>query len=236
MTKEEIIEMACQAFAGIIKKEERDNFINFAKLVAEKSEQEQDEPMAWIFEDELPKNYPYEEMFPYSKIDVVRMFPIFGPSSKKEQASSNNEVLLQYPKENVEWQKQQMEHAQQLKAEALKQEQGEPKCKTHPDAPHGFVRNASHSEDRYVCECEFWEPPEQDKPNLFWNDDEPERSYSSIDELLNDEWCNCDLKAGDTRTVQQAIRLPNVVVRVISVSEDGDINYTIEAKLKEKNT
>jgi hypothetical protein len=33
------------------------------------------------------------------------------------------------------------------------------KCKTHPDAPHGFLRNASHSEDRYVCECEFWEPP-----------------------------------------------------------------------------
>jgi len=35
MTKEEIIEMACQAFGGVIKKEERDNFINFAKLVAE---------------------------------------------------------------------------------------------------------------------------------------------------------------------------------------------------------
>ena len=84
------------------------------------------EPLAWIFEDELPKNYPYEEMFPYSKVDVVRMFPIFGPSSKKEQASSNNEVLLQYSKEDVEWQKQQMEHAQQLNAEALKQEQGEP--------------------------------------------------------------------------------------------------------------
>ena len=36
MTKEEIIEMACQAFGGVIKKEERDNFIIFAKLVAEK--------------------------------------------------------------------------------------------------------------------------------------------------------------------------------------------------------
>ena len=36
MTKEEIIEMACQAFGGIIKKEERDNFIAFAKLIAEK--------------------------------------------------------------------------------------------------------------------------------------------------------------------------------------------------------
>jgi len=50
-----------------------------------------------------------------------------------------------------------------------KQEQDEPKCKTHPDAPHGFVRNASHSEDRYVCECEFWEPPDQDEPVAYIN-------------------------------------------------------------------
>lgn len=34
-------------------------------------------------------------------------------------------------------------------------------CKTDPRAPHGFSRNASHCEDRYVCECEFWEPPEK---------------------------------------------------------------------------
>jgi hypothetical protein len=32
-------------------------------------------------------------------------------------------------------------------------------CKNHPDAPHGFLRNESHSEGRYVCECEYWEPP-----------------------------------------------------------------------------
>ena len=36
MTEKEIIEMACQAFGGLIKKEERDNFVAFAKLVAEK--------------------------------------------------------------------------------------------------------------------------------------------------------------------------------------------------------
>ena len=36
MTQDEIIEMACQAFGGVIKKEERDNFIAFAKLVAAK--------------------------------------------------------------------------------------------------------------------------------------------------------------------------------------------------------
>ena len=36
------------------------------------------------------------------------------------------------------------------------------KCKTHPKAPHGFLRDASHNEGRYVCECEFWEPPKRE--------------------------------------------------------------------------
>ncbi len=43
---------------------------------------------------------------------------------------------------------------------------GEVPCKDHPDAPHGFDRNASHSEDRYVCECEYWEPPPK---NVNWD-------------------------------------------------------------------
>lgn len=30
-------------------------------------------------------------------------------------------------------------------------------CKDHPDAPHGFLRNASLTQDRYVCECEYWD-------------------------------------------------------------------------------
>ena len=39
------------------------------------------------------------------------------------------------------------------------------RCNEHPDAPHGFLRDASHNEGRYVCECEFWEPPkEKQKP------------------------------------------------------------------------
>ena len=38
----------------------------------------------------------------------------------------------------------------------------EPKCSDHPDAPHGFDRNASHSAGRYVCECEGWEPDVMD--------------------------------------------------------------------------
>jgi hypothetical protein len=30
-------------------------------------------------------------------------------------------------------------------------------CNTHTNAPHGFLRNASHNAGRYVCECEHWE-------------------------------------------------------------------------------
>lgn len=33
-------------------------------------------------------------------------------------------------------------------------------CNPHPDAPHGFDRNASHNEGRPVCDCEHWSPPD----------------------------------------------------------------------------
>lgn len=33
--------------------------------------------LEWVYEDELPDGYPYDEMFPFSKVDIVRMFPIF---------------------------------------------------------------------------------------------------------------------------------------------------------------
>lgn len=28
-----------------------------------------------LYEDELPDDYPYDEMYPYSWVDIVRMFP-----------------------------------------------------------------------------------------------------------------------------------------------------------------
>lgn len=50
-------------------------------------------------------------------------------------------------------------------------------CKTHPDAPHGFDRNASHSADRYVCECEGWEPVDNAYTKL-----------DTSDRVLHKEW------------------------------------------------
>ncbi len=37
-------------------------------------------------------------------------------------------------------------------------DRGNTTCNPHPDAPHGFSRNASHSAGRYVCDCEGWMP------------------------------------------------------------------------------
>ena len=34
-------------------------------------------------------------------------------------------------------------------------------CKTHPNAPHGFNRDVSHCLNRYVCDCENWEPEDE---------------------------------------------------------------------------
>ena len=52
MTQDEIIEMACQAFGGLIKKEERDNFIAFADLVADKATAKEREACAKLCEKE----------------------------------------------------------------------------------------------------------------------------------------------------------------------------------------
>ena len=46
--------------------------------------------------------------------------------------------------------------------QALQEALEQPECNQHPDAPHGFNRESSHSLGRYVCDCEGWEPEEQE--------------------------------------------------------------------------
>ena len=53
MTQDEVIELACQTFGGVIKKEERDNFIAFAKLVADKER----EACAKVCDDKVDAEY-----------------------------------------------------------------------------------------------------------------------------------------------------------------------------------
>lgn len=51
----------------------------------------QQEPLCWVFEDELPKSMPrdaYSALYPHSRVDTVRMFPIFGPAGPTADAET----------------------------------------------------------------------------------------------------------------------------------------------------
>ncbi|WP_434170372.1 hypothetical protein ACR2SE_28710 (plasmid) [Citrobacter freundii] len=43
------------------------------------------EPLMWVNEDSLPANYPYDELFPFSKVNIVRMFPVYGPQLQEDK-------------------------------------------------------------------------------------------------------------------------------------------------------
>jgi hypothetical protein len=62
-------------------------------------------------------------------------------------------------------------------------------CKDHPDAPHGFLRDESHSSGRYVCECEAWEP-----------DDMAHRSGGLSVEQEPVAWCTDDYATDKSAT------------------------------------
>lgn len=63
-----------------------------------------------------------------------------------------------------------------------------PKCNPHPKAPHGFNRNASHSADRYVCECEVWDPYEagrEDGVQAMLNYVHPPKAQLTTSEIID---------------------------------------------------
>ena len=92
--------------------------------------------------------------------------------------------------------------------ETLRQALNEtPPCKTHPDAPHGFDRNASHNADRYVCECEGWEPVDETAKG--------KREWVGLTEAERIDIIDDEITAPST--------------------EHFALAQTIEAKLKEKN-
>lgn len=55
---------------------------------------------------------------------------------------------------------QRLTDVQQKIEAALAEPVQELQCNPHPMAPHGFMRNDSHTLGRYVCACEGWDPYE----------------------------------------------------------------------------
>lgn len=103
-----------------------------------------------------------------------------------------------------------------------------PPCKMHPNAPHGFDMNASNNADRYVCECEGWEPQPEPPPECQTEEEKTAFAFG---------WW----KAMETK--RQWVGLTDEEIKDIREDltyDDEDFNELefardIEAKLKEKN-
>ena len=123
-------------------------------------------------------------------------------------------------------------------------------CNPHPDAPHGFLRNASHNADRYVCECEHWEEPKMREPIAWLN---PDPDYEQICPEIGYEATYCEQHPKDLGWIPLyaqrdwvGLTGPEVDEAYLSVSDkewaiggltDARVFFcAIEAKLKEKNT
>lgn len=62
---------------------------------------------------------------------------------------------------------------------------------------------------------------EKDAADMFWNNDDAEKPYGSIDEFLNDEICNgMPVEVGAIYTIQRAVALPKIQIRVTSVDDN----------------
>lgn len=66
------------------------------------------------------------------------------------------------------------------------------------------------------------------KPNLFWNDADPEHGETSIFEVIDREWNGGCMEHGAEMVIQQAVRLPNIRVRLIPCPTDGDDYFDYE--------
>ncbi|MGF6211821.1 hypothetical protein [Comamonas sp. 4034] len=71
----------------------------------------QAEPLCWVFEDELPTSMSteaYNALFPHSKVDGVRMFPVFGPHAapQAQPADTLDAELLESVRAMVKFQKE----------------------------------------------------------------------------------------------------------------------------------
>jgi hypothetical protein len=77
----------------------------------------------------------------------------------------------------------------------------EKECNPHPNAPHGFLRQASHDAGRYVCECEWWSEKDYElatleeaeefakKRNYEWNGVSPSVNQQyKVEKCPWDEW------------------------------------------------
>ena len=53
------------------------------------------QPVAWVPEDELPESLPqeaYDALYPHSRVDVIRWFPVFAPAGEEKAMVTVHDV------------------------------------------------------------------------------------------------------------------------------------------------
>jgi len=64
------------------------------------------------------------------------------------------------------------------------------------------------------------------EPDLFWDNDDPEQSCDSINDVVVQVYENSGcLLVGDIVEIQRAVRLPNIKVKITKISDDGDLEW-----------
>lgn len=104
-----------------------------------------------------------------------------------------------------------------------------------PDDQRDQIASEAHPPSRHcMCvECApSFEPTsgEDARPDMFWNADDPEQCQDSIHNLLVKMQGNRFFYVGDVVEVQQAVKLPNIFVRITSAEDDegnGDMEYEV---------
>ena len=101
-----------------------------------------------------------------------------------------------------------------------------PQATPHP----GTTYPGAHTQTLWECylAATLAERSTSTKPNLFWNDEDAEKCHHGIGEFLNDEICNGSLEVGDLRTLQRAVSLPKITIRITAIDEnESDAEYEI---------
>lgn len=60
------------------------------------------------------------------------------------------------------------------------------------------------------------------EPDMFWDNSDPEQSFRSIFEIVDDAYGQGSVNFGDVMTIQRALRFRNIKVRVIPVADDPE--------------
>lgn len=148
---------------------------------------------------------------PHYTADQMRDYARAAIAAKPEPVSGERGELIERCREILDWQK-----TGTLKGDALRSY-----AQSKYGNRHDALQCAESDTAREAYAALLAADAQRVEPDMFWNDADAEQCFSSIDEFLNDEICNASLRVGDVRTLLQAVRLPNVKIKVTSIDDES---------------